>query len=110
MVDNPSQRATEVEAVARAIYACEGRSSFWALHYAYTLAHTAITALDAHRAGVGNREAIALDALESASAWLDRSATHVGSCRGDGQCTCGLVAIRAEAVRALALSQEPDNG
>jgi hypothetical protein len=44
-----------------------------------------------------------LDAAESASAWLERWAAHVGDCQGGDKCTCGLTAIRHEL--ALALSQ-----
>jgi len=44
------------------------------------------------------------EALQSAEAWLNRWAKHVGTCRGYDLCTCGLTAIRAEASKAL-LSQ-----
>lgn len=46
-----------------------------------------------------------LQALESASAWLERWARHVGSCAGGEQCTCGLTAIRAETEAAIAHAQ-----
>lgn len=42
-----------------------------------------------------------MDALKSASSWLERWAKHVGNCRGDAYCTCGLVAIRSEVEIAL---------
>ena len=43
-----------------------------------------------------------LEAGASAGAWLERWAKHVGSCRGDSECTCGLVAVRSELASALA--------
>lgn len=46
-------------------------------------------------------------ALEGAHSWLDRWATHVGSCYQSGaECTCGLTAIKYDISAALAQSQE----
>ena len=47
-----------------------------------------------------------LYALQSAQAWLERWGSHVGSCRGDKGCTCGLASIRAETSCACALIDE----
>lgn len=48
-------------------------------------------------------------ALASCESWMDRWASHVGSCKGDNQCTCGRAAILHEARAALANGQEtPD--
>lgn len=41
------------------------------------------------------------DAAESALAWLERWAMHVGKCPADENCTCGLVAVRHELRAAL---------
>lgn len=43
------------------------------------------------------------DAAESAKAWLDNWAQHVGTCPDGQVCTCGLDAIRNE----VALSLQP---
>lgn len=43
------------------------------------------------------------DAAESALAWLERWAMHVGKCSADENCTCGLVAVRHELALALQL-------
>lgn len=40
-------------------------------------------------------------ALQSAAAWLERWAVHVGSCYGGAQCTCGLTFVRHEIECAL---------
>lgn len=40
-------------------------------------------------------------ALESAEAWLERWAVHVGRCEGGLRCTCGLTAIRYDVSAAL---------
>lgn len=41
-------------------------------------------------------------ALESAEAWLERWAVHVGRCEGGHSCTCGLTAAQYEGSAALA--------
>lgn len=41
------------------------------------------------------------ESAESALAWLERWAMHVGKCPADENCTCGLVAIRHELNIAL---------
>ena len=46
-------------------------------------------------------------ALESAEAWLERWAVHVGRCEGGHRCTCGLTAIRYEVSAALAAQPAP---
>jgi hypothetical protein len=55
------------------------------------VAADAIAFLRAERAAVradATREMV--EALETAEAWLERWATHVGSCKGGMACTCGL--------------------
>ena len=43
-----------------------------------------------------------LDAGKSAASWMERWASHAGSCKGDQECTCGLIAIRGELGGAIA--------
>lgn len=42
-----------------------------------------------------------VEALKSASSWLERWAVHVGNCVGGCYCTCGLSFIRNEAEVAI---------
>lgn len=41
------------------------------------------------------------DGLACAGAWLERWAVHVGNCRGDNLCTCGLTRVRYDATAAI---------
>jgi hypothetical protein len=47
------------------------------------------------------------DALNVAASWLERWAVHVGRCRGDHLCECGLTNARYEA--SLALNHPPSS-
>lgn len=40
-------------------------------------------------------------ALSGPAAWLERWASHVGSCKGGDQCMCGLTLAQTEARQAL---------
>lgn len=41
------------------------------------------------------------EAAETAGAWLERWAVHVGDCPGGGLCSCGLEVARHELTNAL---------
>jgi len=40
-------------------------------------------------------------ALEISQSWLDRWTTHIGTCKGADQCTCGLTRVQFDVAEAL---------
>ena len=41
------------------------------------------------------------EAMKGPLAWLERRAVHVGNCKGDSACTCGLTFVKHELRAAL---------
>lgn len=52
---------------------------------------------------------VAREALGHADSWLGRWAQHVGNCKGEFLCTCGLTRIRFDVSQALANMDQADD-
>lgn len=61
----------------------------------------ALATLQADNAAKDARIAVLEEALRIADSWLERWAQHVGNCRGDITCTCGLTRVRYDVISAL---------
>lgn len=72
---------------------------------AYRLVLSAISTHAARIAELGE----AKEGLQSAEAWLDRWARHVGNCAQGPHCTCGLVRVQYDVQQALcAFETDPE--
>lgn len=52
---------------------------------------------------------VAREALGYADSWLGRWAQHVGNCKGEFLCACGLTRIRFDVRQALANMEQADD-
>lgn len=44
------------------------------------------------------------------AAWLERCAQHVGNCKGDSSCSCGLAVAQLESRSLLAALEDEEEG